>query len=51
MKDAEITTHDLGVVTFVGEALGLRNLPDPETNDPRYLFDSLVYVHPFPSGS
>lgn len=51
IKDAEVTTHDLGVVTFVGEALGLRNLPDPETLTPRYLFDALIYIHPYPSGS
>jgi hypothetical protein len=51
MKEAEETTHDLGVVTFVGEALGLRNQPDPETNSPRYLFDALVYMHPDPNGS
>jgi len=34
------------VVTGVEPVLGPRNVPDPETDRPRYLFESRVFAHP-----
>lgn len=42
-------THDEGVVTDVEVAMGPQWLPDPTTSRPRYVFDVIVRVHPFPS--
>lgn len=36
----------LGVITAVEEGLGLRPLPDPETETPRWVFTVAVYAHP-----
>lgn len=38
--------HTEGVVTGVEQDLGFRWEPDPETNQPRYLFGVAVYLHP-----
>jgi len=38
--------HELGVVTHVGEDLGLTWAPDELTNQPRYLFGVAVHSHP-----
>lgn len=34
------------VVTATAQDLGLANVPDPDTDAPRYLFGMVLYVHP-----
>ena len=41
-------THALAIVTRVTQYLGLRWSPDPETDNPRYLFGVILYCHAVP---
>jgi hypothetical protein len=38
--------YDAAVITGVEPVLGPRNVPDPETGRPRYLFESRIFAHP-----
>lgn len=40
--------HDEGVVVAVEDAAGPAWVPDPDTDQPRYTADVLVYSHPHP---
>jgi hypothetical protein len=37
--------NDFGVVTAVGNDLGLTNSPDPDSDSARYLFGVVLYAH------
>lgn len=41
-------THAQGVLTGVDDDLGLSWQPDPETDQPRYVFGVALYIHPNP---
>lgn len=41
--------YDAAVVTGVEPVLGPRNIPDPETDRPRYIFEVRVFSHPVPA--
>lgn len=42
-------THPLGVVTGAEEDLGLTWSPDPESDQPRYVFGVAAFIHPAPT--